>query len=347
MKHFYRKPLSRSALLGAAALLIGAPSMTQPSLAASGPFDQIKERLPKVPKVSAPSSTTTSQRSAPTSRPSNTRADREAAKPVDETLTEILSFMLDISALIRAEDGAWDEAKQDVSAYRTRMDTLVTPDLIARANNLSTRPTQRLLKKAEDRATSMAARISEVNVDRTLAASRPATMFSRYGVPLSHREKLLQLQRLYPESTAIREANQTATGVLAQLGTFDQVEQQAEANLAAKIAATRMYPAVRRSAAQERDFTRAFWGSPWQKKYRGSKTLKINLTSRSWSVQHHPVSGRPVTRDQGASLAFQTPDGKCYMDQGLYEQKYAGGGWGGTYYRSGDTSEMLCENVPR
>ncbi|WP_162789551.1 hypothetical protein [Altererythrobacter sp. ZODW24] len=255
--------------------------------------------------------------------------------------------MLDISALIRAEDGAWDKAKEDVQAFHTRMDILLTPALIEQANNLSTRPTQRLLKKAEDRAESMAARINEVDVDRTLAASRPATMFSRYGVPLSHREKLIQLQRLYPDSQVIREANRTAGAKLAELGTFEQVEQQAAANLAAKIAATRMYPAVRKNAVQEREFTRAFWGSPWQKKYRGGKTLKIHLTSRAWSVQHHPVTGRPVTRDQGASLAFQAPDGKCYMDQGLYEQKYAGGGWGGTYYRSGDTSEMLCENVPR
>ncbi|MBD59182.1 MAG: hypothetical protein CL808_03545 [Citromicrobium sp.] len=276
----------------------------------------------------------------------NTRTDRADAQDIEQTLDAILKFTLNIGALARAEDGAWDMAKQEVDRFRSEMDTRLTPDLIARANDTSGRATARLLQEAERSADSMATRIGRVNVDKTLDDTRKGTMFAKYGVPLSMRERLLQLQKLYPQSVAIREANRTAADVLAQLGTFDQIEQQADANYAALVASTRMYDAVRSDPALERSFVQAYWASPFSRDYAGGKVLKVHLTSRAWSVQHD-ATGRPVSRDQGASMAIRAPDGKCYMVQGLFEQKYAGGGgYGATYYRSGDNQEMLCENIP-
>ena len=278
-------------------------------------------------------------------RAGNTRADRTAAEPVQAAVDEILAFTLDIGALARAESGAWEMAQGQVAEFRQRMDQVLTPQLIGQANATG-RPAERALAEAERSAASMATRISRVNVAGTLDDTRRGTMFAKYGVPLSMRERLLQLQRLYPDSVPIREANQTAAGVLAELGSFGDIEAQADANYAALVASTRLYDAVRRDPALEQSFVRAYWASPFSRDYAGGDVVKIHLTSRAWRVQQNAL-GRPVSRDQGASLAIKAPDGKCYMVQGLFEQKYAGAGYGATYYRSGDNQEMLCENIPR
>lgn len=341
MKRGDAKRCSALLAVGAAAMMLTAPGAAQAQSLGDLVGAAKKKRGDSVREARQDR---TGDRSGPAT--GNSREDRTAASGVEATLDEILKFTLPIGALARAEDGAWDLAKREVESFRSRMDGQLTPSLVATANGGSGRATQRLLDEAEHSAASMADRISKVNVEGTLDDTRKGTMFAKYGVPLSMRERLIQLQRLYPDSVAIREANQTAAGVLARLGTLDDIEAQADANYAALVASTRMYDAVRSDPALEQSFVRAYWASPFSRDNAGGTVMAIHLTSRAWSITHNAL-GQPVSRDQGASLAIQRPDGTCWMVQGLFEQKYSGGGgYGATYYRSGDNQEMLCENIP-
>ncbi|MEL1250428.1 hypothetical protein [Aurantiacibacter gilvus] len=274
----------------------------------------------------------------------NTREDRERAQVIDTTLTEILDFRLDIRSLIADQDGAWPRIQQQVAEYRRRMDAAINPALVAQANDFSTRPTVRLRDEAERNAERMAGMIASANVESTLAATRESTMFARYSALVQMGEQLRQLQRLYPDNATIAQANQTAAGVLAQLGSFDEIEAQASANVAARIAETRLLAPVRRDAALERSFANAFWASPWANDYRGGEIVRMNLTSSGWTV-HTNALGTPVSRDTGTSFAVRAPDGKCYAVRGIFEQRYTGGGYGGSIYASGSHQEMLCANI--
>ncbi len=273
----------------------------------------------------------------------NTREDRERAQVIDTTLTEILAFRLDIRGLLSEQDGAWPRIQQQVAEYRTRMDAAITPALVAQANDFSTRPTVRLRDEAERNAERMAGMIAGANIESTLAATRESTMFARYSTLLQMGEQLRQLQRLYPGSAAIAEANRSSAGVLAQLGSFDEIEARADANVAARIAETRLLPPAHRDAALERSFVSAFWGSPWANDYRGGEIVRMNLTG-NWSVRLNAL-GQPVSRDMGTSFAVRAPDGKCYAVRGIFEQRNTGGGYGGSSYASGSHQEMLCENI--
>jgi hypothetical protein len=74
--------------------------------------------------------------------------------------------------------------------------------------------------------------------------------------------------------------------------------------------------------------------------------LKVIITDRDWTIQHHPVTGAIVSRTINTTTVVKKVDGNCRMFQVSYRQQYAGGRYGkAQQYGVGDSADILCEKV--
>ena len=74
--------------------------------------------------------------------------------------------------------------------------------------------------------------------------------------------------------------------------------------------------------------------------------LKVIITDRDWTIQHHPVTGAIVSRTINTTTVFKKADGNCRMFEISYRQQYAGGKYGkAQQYGVGDSADVLCEKV--
>ncbi|GEM_PF-5902885 len=331
--------------LAAAGLVLAASPAALGAATDSGPFDELKKKLPKAPKAKTQrgSRDGSGERRTTTSRVS--QQDRTDAAAVTEVLDRILKFRFDIYIYEWDDAGVIDKAESQLSAFRADMNEAISADIVTAAGNDGNRRMARVEERATRFAEGYEAAVAKLDIDRLNDESDAITVFQKYAPMLLLQERLRQLQRLFPGNAEIASAMEGTDAVLGQLGGLAAVKDRQEANYAKYVAETRMYPAVRSDPAMERDFVRAFWASSMANDLRGGKVERIHLTSSRWAIEHNAL-GQPVARTYSANLGISASDGKCWMKQGVFAQKYAGGGWGGTFYRSGDTREMLCENIP-
>ncbi|MCB2204471.1 hypothetical protein KQI65_06950 [bacterium] len=74
--------------------------------------------------------------------------------------------------------------------------------------------------------------------------------------------------------------------------------------------------------------------------------LKVIITDRDWTIQHHPVTGAIVSRTINTTTVFKKADGTCRMFEVSYKQDYNGRGYGkAKQYGVGDSADILCSKV--
>ena len=343
-------PLKRTCLARSAtcALWLGAASIVGGSVAEAQSLPSIK--LPRLPRSGGgTSSADTSTSPAPGDAAARRKEMRRQAELVDRAFGEIRAFKPDHRAFAADQDRAQADATQALEEFRTRMRGLITADLVAMATDAENGYTSRTAKQADGFATTTANTVSSVDLSRFRnSTGADSTAIFQYFAMVYRAEQMKQLAALFPGRAPI-EAAQGVTGTaLAELGSLESVKQGRAEAQAARIAAMRLAPAVRRDAGLEADFAAAFKRSVWtQHEFAGSQILRVNLISSGWTVRRNPVTGIILSRDQQADLAVKRTDGKCFSYVAVFEQKSQGSGFGGAYMASGRDLEMLCENATK
>lgn len=276
------------------------------------------------------------------------KLSREQIQQVIDTIDKIVKFSPDYGAVLSGRDPEMEGARAEMDLFRQEVEAEITPSLIAMANDQATRRLVSQKARANRFAASYERNLDGANLDRAKEYGREGPVFMKYVGLVAAREQLRLLHRIYGDTPEIASAMNVANQTFADVGDFQTVKDEAEEVRRAAVAATRLQPARRTNAALSRQFGQAFLASRWTKSEHGSpQILHVNLVSSGWSVERNEITGRILSRDQQAAIAFKTADGKCYTGLALFEQKHQGGGsYGGTYYRSGSQQEMLCENLP-
>jgi hypothetical protein len=263
-----------------------------------------------------------------------------------ETIEEILDF--NPPRFIGGNEGVVDEAKQQIEDFREKMDNTLTPEFLALAKDTSNRKIKRIGEKANREAKAIVNRLASVKADEILAETEQNTMLGKYFQVAFMLEKVKLLNKIFENDANIMSANEVADKLIAQLGSSEDVEKKGKANYAAKVANNRMYPESQNNQALRDQAIRAFNSSVYRANEKGNKVLKVHLVSSGWSVERNEITGIILSRDQQVQIAYKASDGKCYLYLMLFQQKHLGGGkYGGGLDRSGSTSEILCENVPK
>lgn len=301
-------------------------------------------RLPGLPRA-----TQGSERVPAADAASQRKEQRRQADLVKAVLGEIEGFVPDHRAFVANSDQAQAEAARALEDFRERMARSITADLIAMANDSTNSYATRVAADADRHADYTARSIAAVDLARFRnSTGRDDLAIAQYFLMAYRAEQLNQLARLYPQSRRVGEARATATAAMTELGSLASVKKGRAAAQAARVAAMRLYPAVRSDPATERDFAAAFRSSIWtQGDFAGSEILRVHLLSQGWTVRRNPITGIILSRDQRADLGVKRKDGKCFSYVIELEQQHQGAGFGRTRMASGREMEMLCENLAR
>lgn len=277
------------------------------------------------------------------------REQRRQADLVEAVLDEIENFTPDHRTFVANTEQAQADAMQALEEFRERMAEAITADLIAMAADTSSSYAVRTAVAADRHAASIARRVASVELDRFRSSrGRDDLAIAQYFAMTYQAEQMRQLARLYPQSQPIAEAREVVVAAMTELGSLESVIEGRAAAQAARIAETRLSPAIRRDPAMEQTFAAAFAASVWtQGEFAGSEIVRVNLISPGWTVRRNPVTGVTISRDQRGALGVRRRDGKCFSYIAVFEQSYQGSGYGGTYMASGRDLEMLCENIAR
>ncbi|MGE3466436.1 MAG: hypothetical protein AB7J13_05835, partial [Pyrinomonadaceae bacterium] len=242
-----------------------------------------------------------------------------------ENFVAVVEEILDLKPirLLKDDDGAIAEAKQKLVDFRTRIDAAITPEFLTLAKDTSDRKISRIMEKAGRDAWSVNSRLKTVNADEMLSETDPRAMLTRYFLIASMLEQVKYLNRIFPSDDKISAANVTADGLIAKLGTLDEVEAKARENYAAKVAANRMLPEVQNNAALRTGAINAFNSSIYRKP--GDRAIKAHLLSSGWGVERNELTGVILNRSQRVHIAYKAADGKCYTYLMIFEQKHLGG----------------------
>ncbi|QUL36760.1 hypothetical protein [Erythrobacter sp. JK5] len=307
------------------------------------------QSLPRLEIPGAPGAASTRVSASSGDAASQRKEQRRQADLVKAIVAEITDFVPDHRAFIADNDAAQTQAMQALEDFRAKLDEALTADLIAMANDSGNGYATRVATTASRHAQYLSRAIASTDLDRFRNSDgRDDLAMAQYFLMAYRVEQLAQLARLYPDNSDVLAARSAAGDAMAQLGSLESVRQGRAEALAARIAAMRLRPAVRRDAAAERDFASAFRSSAWtQGEFAGSEVLRVNLLSHGWTVRRNPVTGIILSRDQQAALAVKRKDGKCFSYVIGLEQKSQGSTFGGTYMASGREREMLCENIGR
>ncbi len=295
-----------------------------------------------------PKAASSTSESGSSTSSSNISSYAKAANLVG-TIDEILGFLPDTRKFIQNDKNAVGLTKQKLENFRKKMGKIITPGFITLANDGSNRKIKRALDKASREAKLLQSNLSRIDVKRIKKETRQNLMLSKYFRILFAQEKLKLLSKVYQSHAELKAVSKIADGLIAQLGTIDDIEKQGAANYAALVAKRRLFPNRQNNRALRNQAIRAFKSSIFTRgEFAKSQILKVHLVSSGWSVQRNKVTGIILSRDQQAQLAVKTSDGKCHAYLILLEQKHKGGGrYGGAYMRSGSNSEILCKNIPK
>lgn len=281
------------------------------------------------------------------SQSADAAALRFGTSDVAVTIESILDLSPQMRDFLTEKPDALPNAKAALAQIRAELDQTLTPDFIARVNDTSDRRIRRIAQRAERFARRDANLIMRADIERMQQGTRRGTVLGRYANILFAAERLRYLQRIYPESAIIAEANRQVAPRVAGLGSFADVERTVEANEEAAAASRRVRPSRQSDAALARRFGSLFAVSNFtQSNFGNLEVLRTNLIDTGWTVERNAVTGIIISRYQRASIGFRAQDGKCHVAEALFEQRAASGGrYSSAYLRSHRVARMLCENI--
>lgn len=149
--------------------------------------------------------------------------------------------------------------------------------------------------------------------------------------------------KLYPAMKEAADVHQLALEALVALGSMDNVLAKAKARKLERLKNTFMPKAVVVNAALEAEFKEAFLNEGWDE-----TIIKINITSREWSIIRQAVSGAIICRTQSAAIVAKQKNGNCILYDFTIKQQYTGSGYSSIssrYTHGVYETEFYCENA--
>jgi hypothetical protein len=149
--------------------------------------------------------------------------------------------------------------------------------------------------------------------------------------------------KVYPNFQQAAEVYKKAKDALAAVGSMEDVAARAFKKRQDRLKNTFMPKAVIVSAAIEAEFKEAFLNEGWNE-----TIIKINITSREWSIIRHAVSGAIICRVQSAAIVAKQKAGNCILYDFTIKQQYTGSGYSNVssrYAHDVYETEFFCENA--
>jgi hypothetical protein len=149
--------------------------------------------------------------------------------------------------------------------------------------------------------------------------------------------------KVYPNMQEAADVYTKAKDALASVGSMEDVAARAFKKRQERLKNTFMPKAVVVSAALEAEFKEAFINEGWNE-----TIIKINITSREWSIVRHAVSGAIICRAQSAAIVAKQKNGNCILYDFTIKQQYTGSGYSSVssrYTHDVYETEFFCENA--
>ena len=149
--------------------------------------------------------------------------------------------------------------------------------------------------------------------------------------------------KVYPNMQQAADVYKKAKDALAAVGSMEEVATKAFKKRQDRLKNTFMQKAVVVSAALEAEFKEAFINEGWNE-----TIIKINITSREWSIIRHEVSGAIICRAQSAAIVAKQKNGNCILYDFTIKQQYTGSGYSSVssrYTHDVYETEFFCENA--
>jgi len=132
----------------------------------------------------------------------------------------------------------------------------------------------------------------------------------------------LAAHKVYPNMQEAADVYKKAKEALAAAGSMEDVAARAFKKRQERLKNTFMPKAVVVNAALQAEFREAFLNEGW-----GETIIKINITSREWSIIRHEVSGAIICRAQSAAIVAKQKDGNCFMFNFTIKTEYTSWGY--------------------
>ncbi len=149
--------------------------------------------------------------------------------------------------------------------------------------------------------------------------------------------------KIYPNMKEAADVLKKANDALAAEGSMEMVAAKAFKKRQDRLKNTFMPKALVVNAALEAEFKEAFLNEGWDE-----TIIKINITSREWSIVRHEVSGAIICRAQSAAIVAKQKNGNCILYDFTIKQQYTGGGYSSVssrYTHDVYETEFFCENA--
>jgi hypothetical protein len=149
--------------------------------------------------------------------------------------------------------------------------------------------------------------------------------------------------KAYPNMQEAADVYKKAKDAIAAVGSMEDVAERAFKKRQDRLKNTFMPKAVVVNAAIEAEFKEAFINEGWNE-----TIIKINITSREWSIIRHAVSGAIICRVQSAAIVAKQKNGNCILYDFSIKQQYTGSGYSSVssrYAHDVYETEFFCENT--
>lgn len=153
----------------------------------------------------------------------------------------------------------------------------------------------------------------------------------------------LAAHKVYPSMQEAADVYKKAKDALAAAGSMEEVAAKAFKKRQDRLKNTFMPKAVIVNAALEAEFKEAFLNEGWNE-----TIIKINITSKEWTIIRHAVSGAIICRAQSAAIVAKQKNGNCILYDFTIKQQYTGNGYSSVssrYTHDVYESEFFCENA--
>ncbi|PLX29487.1 MAG: hypothetical protein C0600_08700 [Ignavibacteria bacterium] len=177
---------------------------------------------------------------------------------------------------------------------------------------------------------------SEIVPDPAQSTTRGAQLFTEKLMSLSPRRHTVIIRTTddYNKTIAEGEFSLDCTSGL------DKIAEVHRGLSEKKLAGVGLPSPAMRNAGLEKQMKAAL--KDWSPK----KPIKVIITDRDWTIQHHPVTGAVVSRTINTTTVFKLPDGSCRYFEISFKQQYAGGKYGkAQQFGVGDSADILCSKV--
>jgi hypothetical protein len=149
--------------------------------------------------------------------------------------------------------------------------------------------------------------------------------------------------KVYPNMQEAAEVYKKAKDAIASVGSMEDVAAKAFKKRQERLKNTFMPKAVIVNAALEAEFKEAFLNEGWNE-----TIIRINITSREWTIIRHEVSGAIICRAQSAAIVAKQKSGNCILYDFTIKQQYTGSGYSNVssrYTHDVYETEFFCDNA--